>query len=146
MASSFRAGKINAQPPSRGKVLAERVAIQPDSLTYELDRAHIGKILEIIKSGRCCTVHRLAVELNLSESYLQHLFKRKTGFRLGRILTEQRLQIAADLLKSSRMRIKQIAATVGYEHTSSFSRAFERRFAESPYGYRKLNNPVVQKY
>jgi transcriptional regulator GlxA family with amidase domain len=146
MASSFRVSKINTKPRSPGKALEERVATQPDSPTHELYGARVGKILEIIKSGRPCTVHGLAVEFNLSDSHLQHLFERKTGLRLGRLLTEQRLQIAAGLLKSSQMRIKQIASTVGYEHTSSFSRAFERRFAESPWAYRKHNNPITQKY
>jgi transcriptional regulator GlxA family with amidase domain len=145
MASSFRVSKINTKPRSPGKALEERVATQPDSPTHELYGARVGKILETIKSGRPCTVHGLAVEFNLSESHLQHLFKQKTGLRLGRLLTEQRLQTAAGLLKGSQMRIKQIASTVGYEHTSSFSRAFERRFAESPWAYRKLNNPVTQK-
>jgi len=72
----------------------------------------------------------------LSKSHLQHLFKRQTGLCLGHLLIEQKLQIAARLLKSSQMRIKQIACAVGYEHTSSFTRAFERRFAEPPQLYR----------
>jgi AraC family transcriptional activator of mar-sox-rob regulon len=81
----------------------------------------------------------------LSESHLQHSFKRQTGLSLGRLLTEQKLEIASGLLKSSQMCIKQIAATVGYEHTSSFTRAFERRFAESPGAYRNHNNPGARK-
>jgi YesN/AraC family two-component response regulator len=97
----------------------------------------IAKILEIIKSGRACNVCYLAREFNLSKSHLQHLFKRQTGLRLGHLLTEQKLQKAAHLLKSSQMRIKQIACAVGYEHTSSFTRAFERRFAEPPQEFRR---------
>ncbi|TMH77354.1 MAG: helix-turn-helix transcriptional regulator [Betaproteobacteria bacterium] len=97
------------------------------------------------REGTRCTVHGLAVEFNLSESNLQHLFKRKTGLCLGRFLTEQKLQTAAHLLKSSQMRIKQIASTVGYEHTSSFIRAFERRFSESPWAYRNRDNPISRK-
>ena len=106
------------------------------SRTDELRQARIAKMLEIIKSGRPCTVRGLAAEFNLSESHLLHLFKRQTGLCLGHLLTEQKLQMAAHLLKNSQMRIKKIAMTVGYEHTSSFVRAFERRFAESPRAYR----------
>jgi two-component system response regulator YesN len=136
MASSSRVSKINAKPTSPGKDLEERVATQPDSPTDELLQGRVNKILEIIKSGRPCNVCDLARELNLSKSHLQHLFKRKTGLCLGHLLTEQKLQIAAYLLKSSQMRIKQIACAVGYEHTSSFTRAFERRFTEPPQAYR----------
>jgi AraC-like DNA-binding protein len=33
--------------------------------------------------------------------------------------------------------VKEIAYTIGYEHASSFIRAFERRFAQAPLRYRK---------
>jgi len=137
MVSSFRVNRINAKPASPGEDPEERVATRQGSPTHELQQARVGKILEIIRSGRPCNVRDLARELNLSKSHLQHLFKRQTGLCLGHLLTEQKLQIAAHLLKSSQMRIKQIACAVGYEHTSSFTRAFERRFAEPPQEFRR---------
>jgi transcriptional regulator GlxA family with amidase domain len=97
----------------------------------------IRRILELIESESPHTISDLALELNLSESRLQHLFKQTTGGGLGHRLTEQRLQKAALLLSGTRMRIKEIAAAVGYEHTSSFTRAFERRFEQAPLTYRQ---------
>jgi AraC-like DNA-binding protein len=97
----------------------------------------LQKILEVIASGRPCTIQALAQEFNLSHSHLQHLFKQQTGARLGRLLTEQRLRHAAHLLTHSNMRIKEIAHSAGYEHTSSFIRAFERHFAEAPRLFRQ---------
>jgi AraC-like DNA-binding protein len=97
----------------------------------------IRRILEMIESDSSCKISDLALELNLSESRLQHLFKQKTGVGLGHLLTEKRLQKAAVLLAHSNLRIKEIAAAVGYEHTSSFTRAFEQRFAQSPNVYRR---------
>jgi AraC-like DNA-binding protein len=52
-------------------------------------------------------------------------------------LSEQRLQRAAYLLSNSYLSIKEITHVVGYEHTSSFVRAFERRFLQAPARYRK---------
>ena len=97
----------------------------------------IRRTLELIESDLPRTISDLAAELNLSVSRLQHLFKQTTGIGLGQRLTEQRLQKAALLLTHSRLRIKEIAASVGYEHTSSFTRAFERRFEQTPLAYRK---------
>lgn len=97
----------------------------------------IRRILEMIESDSSCKMSDLALALNLSESRLQHLFKQKTGVGLGHLLTEKRLQKAAVLLAHSTLRIKEIAAAVGYEHTSSFTRAFEQRFAQSPNVYRR---------
>jgi AraC family transcriptional regulator of arabinose operon len=97
----------------------------------------IRRTLELIESESPRTISDLAAELHLSESRLQHLFKQTTGIGLGHRLTEQRLQKAAVLLTHTRLRIKEIAASVGYEHTSSFTRAFERRFAQAPLAYRR---------
>ena len=102
-----------------------------------LPERRIRRVLEIIESDSACTVSDLALELNLSESRLQHLFKQTTGVGLGHLLTEKRLLKAARLLAGTELRIKEIAAAVGYEHTSSFSRAFEQRFAQSPNVYRR---------
>ena len=98
----------------------------------------IRKILEMVESASLWRISDLASELNLSESRLQHLFKQTTGVGLGHVLTEQRLQKAALLLTRSSLRIKEIAAAVGYEHTSSFSRAFEQRFELPPQVYRRV--------
>jgi len=121
------------------------MAIQPDLPPDELLQGRVRKLLEIVRSGRPCNVHSLAVELDLSESHLQHLFKRQTGLRLGHFLIEQRLQLSAQLLLRSNLSIKQIADAVGYQHTPSFTRAFEHRFAESPWAYRKGSNPIAKK-
>jgi AraC-like DNA-binding protein len=120
------------------------VAIQPDLPTNDLQR-HVRKVLEVVRSGRPCSVHSLAVELDLSESHLQRLFKRQTGLSLGGFLIEQKLQLSARLLLRSDLSIKQISYAVGYHHTPSFTRAFEHRFAESPLAYRKGGNPIVKR-
>jgi AraC-like DNA-binding protein len=138
--SSFGAGTNSSQPLSARKHIKERVAPQSNPPTDELQEERISKILETIKSGRLCSLHGLAAEFNLSKSHLQHVFKRQTGLCLGHLLFEQKLQRAADLLKSSNLRIKEIASAVGYQHTSSFIRAFERRFSEAPQTFRRYCN------
>jgi AraC-like DNA-binding protein len=73
----------------------------------------------------------------LSPSHTQRLFKQETGTRLGEWLIEQRLQRAALLLQHSYLSVKEITHTVEYGHVSSFTRAFERRFGDSPTIYRR---------
>jgi AraC-like DNA-binding protein len=97
------------------------------------------KILKIVEAGTTFAIRDLAAEFRLSPSYLQRLFKNETGICMGEWLSEQRLQRAAYLLSSSYMSIKEITHAVGYEHTSSFIRAFERRFLQAPARYRKQN-------
>lgn len=100
----------------------------------------IRKILRLIESEPAYSIHDLAEMFNLSHSHLQHLFKQQTGVQLGHLLMEQRLLKAAYLLERSTMSVKEIGYAVGYEHASSFIRAFERRFGLPPRTYRREND------
>lgn len=91
----------------------------------------------MVESGTTFAIRDLAAEFRLSPAYLQRLFKHETGICMGEWLSEQRLQRAAYLLSNSYLSIKEITHVVGYEHTSSFVRAFERRFLQAPARYRK---------
>lgn len=95
------------------------------------------KIIELVSCGAACTIRDLSLQLRLSSSHLQRLFKQQSGMRLGQWLTEQRLLRAAHLLQHSYLSVKEITHTVGYEHVSSFTRAFERRFDHAPTSFRK---------
>lgn len=95
------------------------------------------KILAIVEAGTTYAIRELAAEFRLSPAYLQRLFKNETGICMGEWLSEQRLLRAAHLLSNSYLSIKEITHAVGYEHTSSFVRAFERRFLQAPARYRK---------
>jgi len=97
------------------------------------------KIVKIVEAGTTFAVRDLAAEFRLSPGYLQRLFKNETGICMGEWLSEQRLQRAAYLLSSSYMSVKEITHAIGYEHTSSFIRAFERRFLQAPARFRKQN-------
>ena len=106
---------------------------------FALLDARLRKLLVLIEADPVGNSEDWALTLNISNSHLQHLFKKATGVALGQALTEKRLQKAARLLATTNLRIKEIAFAVGYEHTSSFTRAFERRFAQTPRHFRIKN-------
>jgi AraC-like DNA-binding protein len=124
--------------PDGGLLVAAAAPHQP--LAPAMLEGRVRKILRMVESGMTFTIRDLALELNLTPSYLQRLFKHETGVCMGEWLSERRLQRAAQLLVSSYMSVKEIAHTVGYEHSSSFIRAFERRFAQAPARYRKQSD------
>jgi AraC-like DNA-binding protein len=125
----------NAVTPDEG--VTHATAIPPRPLTSIMPEVRVRRILRMVESGTTLTIRDLALEFNLSPSYLQRLFKHQTGVCMGEWLNEQRLQRAAHLLANSYMSVKEIAHTIGYEHASSFIRAFERRFTQAPARYRK---------
>jgi AraC-like DNA-binding protein len=123
-----------------GTIASEQVpvtAAKGDSRPDTMPEERVQKILRMVESATSFTVRDLALELHLSPSYLQRLFKHQTGLSIGEWLIEQRLQRAAHLLEHSYMSVKEIGHSIGYEHASSFVRAFGRRFAQAPARYRK---------
>ena len=125
---------------SREEAQGRDAAPQNGDPKFLLGEKRLSKVLRLINSQPACSVSDLALELQLSPAHLQRLFKQKTGLHVHDLIGEQRLQKAAQLLSSSGLRIKEIAHAVGYEHHSSFVRAFQRRFAQSPKYYREQNN------
>jgi len=96
------------------------------------------RVLKTLESGTAYKITDLAAQLRMSTSHLQRLFKRETGVRIGEWLITQRLQKAAFLLTDSYFSVKEIACAAGYEHMSSFIRAFERVYVVTPTRYREI--------
>jgi two-component system response regulator YesN len=120
--------------------ISPTVTAPPRPMEPTVVEGRVQKILQMVESGTTLTIRELALEFRLSPAYLQRLFKHQTGVSMGEWMNEQRLQRAAKLLANSYMSVKEIAYTIGYEHASSFIRAFERRFAQAPLRYRKHCN------
>jgi len=135
--SSNSSSSNTASAPPKNHRLSRTRNGNSEALGLVGHEGRVLKILQMIQSEPLCRIHDLAREFNLSNSYLEHFFKKQTGMSLGQLLTEQRLRRAASLLSETNLRIKEIAQAVGYEHTSSFVRAFERYFAKSPRLYRR---------
>jgi AraC-like DNA-binding protein len=112
------------------------VPIQRAGMRSALER----RVLEMLESGVAYNIGDLAARLHLSPSHLQRMFKRESGVRLGEWLITQRLHDAAYLLANSYLSVKEIAGAAGYEHVSSFIRAFERRYVLTPTRYRERAN------
>ena len=102
----------------------------------EVQERRLRQVIDMIKLDPSCSIRDLAEKVSLTPTHLQRLFKQQTGTQLGGLVVERRLQKAAQLLTTSNFSIKEIAHSVGYRHHSSFVRAFQRRFAQSPKHYR----------
>ncbi|HEY5030019.1 MAG TPA: AraC family transcriptional regulator [Candidatus Angelobacter sp.] len=101
------------------------------------DDYRIRKVLEFLERDPAKSVPELASLVNLSSSRLGHLFKIQMGVDLGHFLANERLEKAAELLRRTELSIKQIAATVGYHHSSSLDRGFQNKFGVAPADFRR---------
>ena len=99
----------------------------------------VGKSLALMhaKPAHAWTVDELASSVGLSRSALAERFTSLVGAPPMQYLTRWRLQLAADLLRSSRRTIGAIGAEVGYESEAAFNRAFKRELGVPPAAWRR---------
>jgi AraC-like DNA-binding protein len=98
----------------------------------------IEKTTHLLQDNSSRTVAEVAGACSLSSSRLSHLFKARVGTTVGKFRCTCRFKKARRMLADTpEVAIKEIAYTLGYHHTSSFTRAFEHEVGESPTDYRK---------
>jgi AraC-like DNA-binding protein len=79
----------------------------------------------------------LAQEAGLSRSALTEKFTRYLGQAPMAYLTDWRLELGAEALRSTSRSVQRVAIDVGYESEAAFNRAFKRRFGAPPARYRR---------
>lgn len=84
------------------------------------------------------TVQSLAKAVGMSRSSFSARFTALVGTSALRYLTEVRMHLAANILRSdAHISLAQLAVEVGYDTESSFGRAFKRYFQVSPGVFRR---------
>lgn len=79
------------------------------------------------------SLDRIAQALKVSPFYLSHVFSQETDFSLFAYLNRLRMEKAAELLKTGKWSIKEIAAAVGYDDSSYFTKVFRKHFGRPPH-------------
>jgi AraC family transcriptional regulator of arabinose operon len=98
----------------------------------------IEKTAHLLHENPSRSVAEVAGACSLSTSRLSHLFKAEVGITVRKLRRTCRFTKARRMLADApKVAIKEIAYTLGYHHTSSFTRAFEHEVGESPTDYRK---------
>jgi YesN/AraC family two-component response regulator len=78
----------------------------------------------------------IASEVNLSTNYIRNLFKRHEGQALSDYVSQTRVAYAIDLLKESRLSIREIADRAGFINYSYFFTYFKKFTGKTPAEYR----------
>src|SRR5215472_445008 len=134
---------VDSAVPSNGSTPSASVTILPATQPSATER-RVRRVLQKIETQLPRSVRELALDVRLSPAHLRRLFQQETGRHLSHVLLERKLRHAAHLLVETEMPVKEIAYAVGYGHHSSFVRAFERGFGQSPKDYRSSAPDVVQ--
>jgi len=87
------------------------------------------------------SVEYLAGLINCHPDYLSHLFRTENGSTLTQYINEQRTHQARNILDSTPLSIKEVAAATGYRDAGYFIRIFRRQTGTTPAAYRRRGNP-----
>jgi signal transduction histidine kinase/ligand-binding sensor domain-containing protein/DNA-binding response OmpR family regulator len=102
------------------------------------DEILMERIMNIISrnlSNQQLNVGMLAGEVGLSRSQLHRKLKELTGISTGDFIRNIRLKQAAELLKTRKMHVSQVAYTVGFANQTHFSTTFKKYYGISPMEY-----------
>ena len=99
----------------------------------------VSQFLELVFNPKQMpgTIASYSSEIGISENYLSRLVKKSTGLSVGAWIDIVRIQRAKRLLSETRLSIIDIAATVGVEDQSYFSRLFKKETGMTPSAFRK---------
>ena len=89
------------------------------------------------------TLDLLAQEAGISRSALTEKFTRFIGQAPMAYLTDWRLELGAEALRSTSRSVQRVALDSGYESEAAFNRAFKRRFSVPPARYRREARAAV---
>ncbi|WP_416151694.1 AraC family transcriptional regulator [Salipaludibacillus sp. HK11] len=85
------------------------------------------------------TLDNISKDLNISKSYISHIFKEVTGFTVMEYLMECRLtQVKYSLEMEPKKPLKDIAFDCGFESVAHFSRYFRKKIGMTAKEYRRL--------
>jgi len=100
--------------------------------------SEVGKALALLhrRPAHPWTIAALASEVGISRSVLAERFRVYLSETPMAYLTRWRLQLGAQMLKTTSRSVAEIAAEVGYESEPAFNRAFKREFGLPPARFR----------
>ena len=79
----------------------------------------------------------LADLIHMNAYYFSSYFKKNTGMNFKEYLNEVRLKYAVSLLISSDKNVSEIAGEVGFCDVRSFTKAFHKKYDDTPGNYKK---------
>ena len=116
------------------------ISCYPDSYHSENSEL-ISRAVEYIKenaSSGSLSITDISVHVGFSTDYFNRIFLSHTGFTAMAYVNYIRTQKAAELLRTTKLAILDIALAVGYESHQGFLKSFKKYYGMTPQEYRSI--------
>ena len=80
----------------------------------------------------------IADAVHANRCYISRIYKERTGEKLFETINQKKIEIAKKYIEDGKMRVYEIADSIGWEDTAYFSRVFKKYTGYSPKEYEKL--------
>jgi len=108
-----------------------------DNQAYPFAVLESKRFIHLNYSNPFLTLKDISQHVNISSTYLCRIFKESTNQTINQYLTNYRIHQAQSLLKSTNMRIYEIARASGYFDSSYFIKTFRKATGITPQEYRE---------
>lgn len=85
------------------------------------------------------SLQRIADKMYLTPSYICVIFKEETCATINQYISNIRMDKAKELLKDNRIKVKDVAARVGYSDSNYFTKLFKKQLGLTPNEYREMS-------
>jgi AraC-like DNA-binding protein len=102
----------------------------------------IRRALELLQETHSLKFSEIPSSLNLSASRFRHLFKKELGISPSQYARIVQLERAKELLESSYLRVKEVAAVVGANDISHFVRRYKAVYGQTPRQTRRVSGEI----
>ncbi len=108
-------------------------------------RPEVSAAIRYIKSQLTedLTIQSIAEHIELSSSYLGHLFKKDLGISIVDYILMQRIQLAKQWIRSGKYRSYDLAEKAGFHSYSYFCRTFKKLVGMTPNEYKIAANSTM---
>lgn len=116
------------------------------SIVYECralkhENKHLVKAINYIKHNYSeqLSLKSVANNIYLNNYYLSHLFRSEMNMTFSDYLNKIRMEESIALMKSSNMKVQEIAEAVGYRDANYFTKAFKKYYSMTPKKYMNMH-------
>ncbi|QMV52114.1 AraC family transcriptional regulator [Ewingella americana] len=104
-----------------------------------VSRTTASKVMQWIEENYVMkfSLAELSAAIGLSQSYISRVFSQETGGSVVDYLATRRIKRACELLRSTDMRIDEVASQCGFADTPYFITCFRKLIGRTPLQYRK---------
>jgi YesN/AraC family two-component response regulator len=112
------------------------------------DNQIIRKVKELIRNNleQDLSLQLIADKIHMNRQYISTLFKLETGKNFTDYVIQSRMEKAKRLLKSTRLKIYEIAKMSGYDNTKYFMTVFKQMEGITPSEYREQSVQEHEKF